>query len=250
MLNLALIGFGRMGQTIAQIAPNDQFKIISTIDPQANGTTHSELDSTSLSDVDVAIDFSSPESTLANLEILAQNQINAIIGTTGWYDSLDEAQRIVKQGNIGVLWSSNFSIGVNLFWKILEHTASLMNQFPEYDIFGHEIHHVGKKDSPSGTAHTLSQILLDHLDRKEKVVTETLNRQIQPNEFHFSSTRGGHVPGWHQICFDSNADTITLQHSARNRSGFALGALTCAKWLQNRQGFFTMQDYLKTIIPT
>ena len=123
-----------------------------------------------------------------------------------------------------------------------------MNHFDDYDVFGHEFHHNQKADSPSGTARSTAQILLNILDRKTTLVTEELNRKIEPSELHFSSTRGGSIPGTHSVYFDSQADTIEIRHTARSRSGFASGALRSAEWLQGKTGFFSIEDYLKTIL--
>lgn len=298
-MNIALIGYGKMGKMLAELAPLHEMNITSIIDPNtssnalqlqsaiqfinaqktpqfaepknsfqsihlqnvstsiqpqntakaANATiTYPTLNAESLKNVDAAIDFSQGEVALEHIQICAENGVNLVMGTTGWYDKIDEAKKIVKSKNIGFLYASNFSIGVQLFFKIIERAANFMNTFDEYDIFAHEFHHRQKKDSPSGTALSLGQLLIKNIDRKTQIVTEKLDRNIAPEEIHISSTRGGYVPGTHAVYFDSEADAIEIKHTARSRKGFAIGALKAAKWLHGKKGFFTMEDWIKNII--
>lgn len=287
-MNIALIGYGKMGKMLAELAPLYEMNITSIIDPNTSSKTlqpqnaiqstntqkthptlnatldttqrhnalqstdtritHPTLNAESLKGIDVAIDFSEAEAALPHIQICAENGINLIMGTTGWYDRLDEAKKMTQFGNIGVLYASNFSIGVQLFFKIIERAANLMNNFNEYDIFTHEFHHRQKKDSPSGTAISLGQLLLKNIDRKTKIITDKLDRNIAQEELHISSTRGGYVPGTHAVYFDSEADVIEIKHTARSRKGFAIGALKASKWLRGKKGFFTMEDWIKNII--
>ena len=182
-----------------------------------------------------------------NIEAVADCGKNIVIGTTGWYDKLDDVKQIVKAKKIGLLYSSNFSLGMNIFCQIIASAAHAFDKFDAYDAAISEIHHKGKVDSPSGTALTLGQIILQHLHRKKQVLYETPHAVLKPEQLHITSTRVGHVCGTHRVLFDSDADSIELVHTAKNRSGFALGALLAAEWLKGKKGIFTMKDVLSSI---
>lgn len=243
-MKIAMIGYGAMGQSVSQIALSRNHEVSVIVDPSNTKATHQKLSPEVLKNIDVAIDFSSGESTLENLDICLKSGTNLVIGTTGWYKNLPKVKELVSQSKSGVLWSSNFSIGVNIFFKMIENAAAMINSFDEYDIWGHEIHHYNKADSPSGTAKTIEKILLEKIKRKTKIVEEKLDRKREPDEIHFSSVRGGLVNFGHTIGFDSPADTITISHAARNRDGYALGAVKAAEWLSGKKGYFEMQDFL------
>lgn len=243
-MNISVIGFGGMGKNVVSIAKERGHNIVSIIDQSVSEATHTQVTAEAIGNADVVIDFSSREAVLQNIELVGSLGINMIEGTTGWYDEMETVKNIVGKYSTGFLWSGNFSVGVNLYLKVVEYASHLFNNYPEYDIWGHEIHHAGKADSPSGTAKLLENILLDNLDRKTSVVEDKLDRKINSNEIHFSSTRGGQVNFAHTIAFDSAADTITLGHSARNRDGYALGAVLAAEWIQNKKGFYSMKDFL------
>lgn len=243
-MNIALIGYGSMGQAIEKIALNRGHKVVAKVDHQHSQASHTELTEEALKGVDMAIDFSRADQVLKHLEICRQHGTNLVVGTTGWYGDLDKAKSLAESGKIGFLWSPNFLIGVNLFLKIVEQASQLINDFDEYDIWGHEIHHYNKADSPSGTAKALGKILLQNIKRKTKMVEEKLDRKREPHEIHFSSVRGGAVNFAHTIGFDAEADTITITHSARNREGHALGAIKAAEWLKDKKGYFEMTDFL------
>ena len=239
-MKIALIGYGKMGKLCQEIALKRNHQVI-TIDPL--NADHSEINAQSLAEVDVCIDFSSPKVVLENIRKVAELNKNLVVGTTGWYDHLEEVKEITK--NIGFLYASNFSVGMNLFFQMTKDAAKLMNKFNDFDVAGVELHHNQKLDSPSGTTTTLANILKDNLDRKEKLVYDIVDRKIEPNELHFASLRCGSIPGTHSIFFDSTADTIELKHTARNREGFASGAVLAAEWLNGKQGFFTFSDIIK-----
>lgn len=230
-----------MGQAIERLAQKRGNNIPLILD------TTEELEKADLSAIDVAIDFTVADIVLANIEILAKAGVNTVVGTTGWYDELPQVKKIAAESGIGFLWSSNFSIGVNLFFKLTQEAAKLINQADEYDIWATEIHHNNKADSPSGTAKTLEGILLKNIERKTKIVEEKLDRKIKPNEIHFSSTRGGPVNFAHTIGFDSEADCIEIKHSARSRAGYVLGAVKAAEWLKGKKGYFEMNDFLTSL---
>ena len=198
--------------------------------------------------VDVCVDFTHPDSVIDNVEKISKFRKNIVVGTTGWYNNMDEVKKIVKNAKIGLIWSGNFSIGVNIYFRVIESAARVINKFSDYDLFVHEFHHNKKADSPSGTAVMIGKILVDNIERKKKIVTEELKRKIDPDELHISSTRCGTIPGTHTVGFDSSADTIELTHTARSREGFALGAVTAAQWIQGKKGFYDINDMMKSII--
>lgn len=246
-MKIALIGYGGMGKVVERISKERGHEVVVVVDPRAYAegmATHNELSVEALSGADVAIDFSHAESLLKNLQICKDAGVNLVEGTTGWYEKIDEVKELLSDNSIGFLWSSNFSIGVNLYFKIVEAAAKMINKFEEYDVWGHEIHHYNKADSPSGTAKTLEKILLGSIDRKDSVVEDKLDRRREDNEIHFSSVRGGLVNFGHTIGFDSAADRILITHEARCRDGYALGAVKAAEWLKGKKGFFGMEDFL------
>ncbi len=247
-MNISIVGYGRMGKIVESLALKEGLKVKSTIDPIAKESTHKEINESSLKDVDVCIEFSSPEVVIDNIKKISNLGVNHVLATTGWYDEIEEAKKIIEKAGTGFIYSSNFSIGVNIFFRIIENAAKIINKFDEYDIFGYELHHNRKKDSPSGTAKFIEKILLENIKRKKSVVEEKLDRRINSEEIHFASVRGGEIPGVHVVGFDSKADTIELKHTARNREGFALGSLIAAKWIKGKKGFFTMDDLMKDII--
>lgn len=240
-MKIALIGYGKMGQIIHTLCTKHEVVII---DPKHEHANFKKINTESLEGVDVAIDFTHPDCILENIEKVASNGTNLIVGTTGWYDQLDKVKEMTSQNNIGLLYSANFAIGVNLFWKIISEAAKDFAKFDEYDVFGHEFHHTAKADSPSGTGIIAAQKVLENTPYKTKISYETQHGKIAPETLHFTSTRGGKVPGTHSIYFDSDADTIEITHNSRSRNGFAAGALKCAEWLKDKKGFFTIDDYL------
>ncbi len=247
-MNIAIIGYGKMGKEIENIALSKGINITSTIDPNNPRAKYKEIDEESLKDIDVAIDFTHPSTAIKNIRKVSALGVNMVVGTTGWYDDMDKAKKTVEDAGTGLIWSGNFSIGVNILFRIIKDSAKIINKFKDYDVFVHEFHHKEKADSPSGTAIMIGNILLGNIDRKKKIVTEELKRKILPEELHISSTRGGYVPGIHTISFDGPADTIELKHTARGRQGFALGAVTAAEWVNKKKGFFNIDDLMKNII--
>ncbi len=242
-MRIGLIGHGKMGQEIEKLSAQKKHTIVD-IFSEARPIWSEK----SLSHIDVLIDFSLPDVALKNIETAAQANINLVEGTTGWYEKLPEVQKLVKQSGIGFIYASNFSLGVNLFFKMVEHAGTLFNRFSDYDLFVSETHHNQKIDSPSGTALSLGKILLKTMERKKTILSDRADSKIDPAHLHITSTRVGSVPGTHLVGFDSSADTIELIHTARNRSGFAMGALATAEWIQNKKGFFTMDDFLSDVL--
>jgi 4-hydroxy-tetrahydrodipicolinate reductase len=253
-MNIALIGYGNMGRAIARIARERGHTVLIIIDPTDPDATARSLDAGALKGADIAIDFSRAEAVEDATRACVEAGIPLVTGTTGWYDRIDAVRTLVESSpskkRIGFLWSSNFSIGVQMYLRIVAEAARLANAVEEYDIWGHEIHHAGKTDSPSGTAKTLERILLDAIKRKQSVVEDKLDRKRKDSEIHFSSVRGGPVNFGHTIGFDSAADRILITHEARNRDGYALGAVKAAEWLVDKKGFYYMNDYMQELFPS
>jgi 4-hydroxy-tetrahydrodipicolinate reductase len=246
-MNIALVGYGKMGKQIEKVLKERNIQIVSTIDKFAGGVNHKLIDQSSMKDIDVAVDFSSTEGVIDRISQYVKYGVSVVMGTTGWYDRLEEAKKIVSD-KIGFIWSGNFSLGVHIFFRLIKESAKILEKFDEYDVLGYELHHNEKKDSPSGTELMIGDILLSELSRKDKIVTEKLDRKIEGNEIHLSSVRGGYFPGTHTVLFDSLADTIELKHTARSREGFALGAVKVAQWLYGKKGFFSIDNYLESVI--
>ncbi|MCD6122265.1 MAG: 4-hydroxy-tetrahydrodipicolinate reductase [Spirochaetales bacterium] len=247
-MKVILVGYGNMGREVEKILKERNHTITAKIDTADIEGTADALTESIASQADVAIEFSASHAVLPNAEKYSRLGLNAVVGTTGWYSSIDELKKILDKSSIGYLYGSNFSIGAQLFFKIVAYAARLTEPFPQYDILGYEIHHKRKKDSPSGTAHSIADIILKNNSRKKKIITEKLDRAVKKDELHFASVRGGEIPGIHTVLLDSYADTIQLTHSARNRGGFALGAVLAAEWLQGKSGIYTVNDFIDSIL--
>src|SRR5437867_727566 len=221
-MNIALIGYGKMGHEVEQLALTKGHRIVAKCDPACPGQADIAISQDVLRDADVCIEFTHPGAVLENIRKIAALKKALVVGTTGWYEHLPEAESIAKHNGIGLVYAPNFSLGVNLFYQIVEKASELFDHFEDYDVFGSEIHHRQKVDSPSGTAKKLSDIVLKKFPRKKRVVSGSLNRAIAPEELHLVSVRAGQFPGIHSLTFDSPADTIELTHTVRSRSGFAM----------------------------
>lgn len=243
MAKLALIGFGKMGQEIARLAEQRDHEIMARFTGQNPLKATTNVDS-----IDVFIEFTHPGAVVENVRTVAQFEKPLVIGTTGWNEQLHEVEKIVKGTQIGLIYASNFSIGMNLFFKIVENAAGLFDKFEDFDPFIHEVHHKMKEDSPSGTALSLGKILVEKINRKSDILPGTSEGQISPEQLHVTSTRTGDVPGTHMVGFESEADSIELKHTARNRSGFAKGAVYAAEWIIGKTGVFTMDDFMNDLM--
>jgi len=225
---LAIVGYGKMGRLIEQLAPEYGFEVRAKFNsgdnPHGVGLTRKAL-----CGVDVALDFSAPTAAVENILSLANSGVNAVVGTTGWFERLRAVHHAVERGGTGLVWAANFSVGVNVFVQVAAQAAALLAKQPEYEAWGWEIHHAAKKDAPSGTLKKLAEEM--RASGYERTVTLTANRA------------GAH-PGTHEIGFDSAADTITLRHTARSREGFARGALRAASWVVGKKGVFEFQEIL------
>lgn len=223
-MKIALFGYGKMGKLVEKSACAKGHSI------SAIFTRENPVSAPLLQEADIAIDFSNSESILDHLSICLSEEKPFVIGTTGWEDRLDEAQEHVEKRKGSCLYAPNFSIGFYLFQQTIRYAASLFQHFQEYDVCGIESHHKEKKDKPSGTAKALTEDILKFLPRA--------------SDFSFSSIRCGQMPGTHTLQFDSAADTVIMTHQARNREGFASGAILASEWLLNRKGFFTLDDMM------
>ncbi len=259
LMNIALVGYGKMGHIIENIAINKGFSVIATIDSFAQDATHKVTDQSELEKAikecspDVIIEFTHPDSVMENIKTLLPLGIPIVVGTTGWSNKITEVQELADNNSNALFYASNYSIGVNMFYRIVEEAAKLMSNYEDYDVALWEAHHTQKADSPSGTALDLAKAVMRGNNKKTETIIDAFHEKPQSHQLHVSSTRVGSVPGTHTVFFDSMADTIELTHTARNREGFALGAVLAAKWICEgianktlKKGcLYTMNDMLK-----
>lgn len=234
MIKLAIVGYGKMGKEIESILDSETFKLIGKYD------IDNKVQDNLKEIPDVAIEFSTPSTVIGNIEFLTANGINVVCGTTGWYDIIDIIKEINNKNNTGFVYARNFSLGVNILFKIIKQTAELMNKYNMYDAAIHETHHSKKLDRPSGTALKLADILLDRISRKKDL--QSPPEKPKPDSIDISSSRVGNVFGNHKVIFDSIADTISIEHNAKSRRGFAEGALLAAKFINHKKGFFEFEE--------
>jgi 4-hydroxy-tetrahydrodipicolinate reductase len=220
-MKLAIIGYGNMGRMVEQLAPEYGFQSIVTIDI--------DDDFARAAGADAAIEFTTPDAALRNIEKLAALRVPVVVGTTGWLAHMDQARAAIDENGSALVWSPNFSVGVNVFLRVVREAAKLLAEEKEYGAWAWEVHHDTKKDAPSGTMIKL---------------VEEMKAVGYPRHIDVSSSRAGRHPGTHEVGFDSAADTITLRHAARSREGFARGALKAAQWIVGKQGVFEFGDVL------
>ncbi|MGC1630670.1 MAG: 4-hydroxy-tetrahydrodipicolinate reductase [Gelidibacter sp.] len=230
-MKIGLLGYGKMGKTIEQIALNRGHHITLKVDKDS--------ESYSLDNIDVAIDFSTPDAAVANITNCFNHNIPVISGTTGWLEHYDDVLTLCKEKDGTFLYASNFSLGVNIFFELNRTLSKLMANLPEYNISMEEIHHTQKLDSPSVTAITLAEDII----KNSKYGTWTLDA-AKPKALHINSKRIDSVPGTHDVTYTSAVDTIEIRHTAHNREGFALGAVIAAEWIAGKKGVFSMKDVL------
>ena len=235
-MKIAIIGYGKMGKTIERIAKERGHEIVSVIDSE----NLNEFDSPAFASADVAIEFSTPATACDNYVKAFSKGVAVVSGTTGWIDRMEEMKAVCNEKNAAFFYSSNFSIGVNLFFELNKRLAKLMNKFSQYDVSINEIHHIHKLDHPSGTAITLANGILDNLDRKD-AWTET---EEGDDKLRIDHQRIGEVPGTHTVCYKSAVDSIKIEHEAFSREGFALGAVIAAEWMCGKKGCYSMEDML------
>ncbi|MEI6555090.1 MAG: 4-hydroxy-tetrahydrodipicolinate reductase [Paludibacter sp.] len=237
-MKIALIGYGKMGKTIERIARERGHEIVSVIDVD----NLDDFDSDAFKSADVAIEFTIPKVALNNYRRAFASGVAVVSGTTGWTEELPQLKKEIEEGGKTLFWSSNFSLGVNIFMAVNKYLAKIMNEFPTYNVEMTEVHHTQKLDAPSGTAITLAEGILENLDRKTTWTKETENN---PQEMAIKSIREGQVPGIHTIRYESEVDSIEITHDARSREGFALGAVVAAEFTCGKKGFLGMQDMLQ-----
>jgi len=250
-MKIALIGYGKMGHMIEQIALERGHEIVSIIDVD----NIEDFDSPAFASADVAIEFTNPTAAFANYQRAFAHNVKVVSGSTGWMqDHKAEVERMCTEGGQTLFWASNFSIGVAIFSAVNRYLAKIMNGFPQYNVEMEEVHHVHKLDAPSGTAITLAEEIIKDLDRKDKWVkgfqhaadgTESGSSKVAPNELPIASIRRDEVPGIHSISYDSEADKITITHDAHSRKGFALGAVLAAEYTKEHTGLLTTSDLFK-----
>ena len=250
-MKIALIGYGKMGHMIEQIALERGHEIVSIIDVD----NIEDFDSPAFASADVAIEFTNPTAAFANYQRAFAHNVKVVSGSTGWMqDHKTEVERMCTEGGQTLFWASNFSIGVAIFSAVNRYLAKIMNGFPQYNVEMEEVHHVHKLDAPSGTAITLAEEIIKDLDRKDKWVkgfqhaadgTESGSNKVAPNELPIASIRRDEVPGIHSISYDSEADKITITHDAHSRKGFALGAVLAAEYTKEHTGLLTTSDLFK-----
>ena len=228
-MNLALLGYGKMGKAIAQLAPQRGFHVHLVLTSESNHDG-SGITRENFQGVDVCVDFTTPEAVVDNLRRVAALGCNLVVGTTGWHDKLDEVRHVVESSRVGLVYGANFSIGVQLFYRTARAAAEIFSRFPLYEPYITETHHRFKKDAPSGTA----------LELKKQVLPALPGREVS-----IASVREGYVPGTHELGFDSEADTVILRHTARSRQGFVEGALHAARWVVGKRGLFSFRDTLE-----
>lgn len=234
-MNIILLGYGKMGKIIERVAIERGHQITARIDID----NASEFESAK---GDVAIEFSHPDAAFNNVKKSLEKNIPIVCGTTGWLSKKTEIETLCKARNGAFFYASNYSLGVNIFFKLNEYLAKMMNNFPAYEIAMDEVHHTEKKDAPSGTAITLAEGVLKHVDRKKVWVNEQTGK---PEDIFIESFRIDQVPGTHVVKYESAIDDIEIKHIAHSREGFALGAVMVAEWLRDKKGVLTMDDYLK-----
>lgn len=241
-MDFALVGTGQMGTAVAEVATEKGHDIVSEFDIDRPFET---ADPSDLNGAEVAVDFSLPSLALDHIRQYCEWGLPAVVGTTGWYDELDTVEALVDEHDASLLYAPNFSMGVAIVRQALDGILPLLDQLDEYDAFVQEMHHTKKVDSPSGTAQMLGDLVVEGLERKDHVETETQHDRIDPSALHVTSTRAGTVYGEHTVGFDGPYDQITVGHEAKNRRGFAAGAVQSAEWLVDRQGLFTLDDMLE-----
>lgn len=230
-MNIALIGYGVMGKLVETLAEGKNHEIVRIIHERDANLSVEEL-AEELAGVDAAIDFSSAEAVRKNVEACLLANVPLVEGTTGWNAGLTEVKKLVEGRNGAFVFGANFSIGVNLFYRLVDFGAELFAKFEDYEAFIEEQHHARKKDAPSGTALKLKDIVAKHIKK----------------DFSVAATRAGNIPGTHRVGFDGSADQILLEHAARSREGFASGAILAAEWIAGRKGFYEFTDVMNEIL--
>lgn len=237
-MNIALIGYGRMGHEIEKIATDRGHKIVSIIDIN----NPEDFDSAAFRSADVAIEFSTPDSAIENYRKCFAANVPVVAGTTGWLEHLEEVKKACAEGGKTFFYASNYSLGVNIFFVMNKYLAKIMNAYPDYDVRMEETHHIHKLDAPSGTAITLAEGIIENVERKERWMLEN---EENKSDIAIHCIREGEIPGIHEIIYESEVDSISIKHDSKNRRGLALGAVIAAEFTNGKKGFLGMNDMLK-----
>ena len=241
-MKIVLLGYGKMGQLIEKFALKRGHEVTLIVDTKNRESISVE----DLQDADVAIDFSTPGAALENISLCFQADLPLVVGTTGWYEHLQEVKETCLEAEQSLLYGSNFSIGVNIFFHVNKLLAKAINPYQQYDVQVEEIHHIHKLDAPSGTAITIAEGIIENNDTKSQWVNQVVGSSDEivnkPNELLIESLRIEEVPGTHTVLYSSEVDQIEFKHTAHNREGFALGAVVAAEWLFGKKGFYQITD--------
>ncbi len=246
---IALIGYGRMGHELERLIAERGWPDPFIVDPQ-NARVYESIDDLIGRGVEVCIEFTAPGEAVKNILACVRAGLPVVTGTTGWDADLELVTKAVREAEGACIHASNFSIGVYLFKRIVTFAASMLEEFPAYDLGIHEVHHTGKKDAPSGTALSLAQSILDVHSRKSSISTVLPDGTVDPETLYVTSARIGSIYGDHQVLFDSEADSLELTHHAKGRRGLAEGALLAAQWIHDKHGMFTLEDMIHDITRT
>ncbi len=247
-MDIAIVGYGKMGRMIQSAALAAGHRITAIVDPVGGEGVLTRIDALKDESFDVVIDFSHPSAAVENILYYAEKGYPAVIGTTGWLDRKDEILASIDTSACSIIYSGNFSIGVAIMLEASFYIASLLSKAGIYDVAIEEVHHNAKADCPSGTALMIAERVLSSFPQKKKVLVGCPEGKIEPEALQISCTRVGSCPGTHALIADSSVDTITLTHSARSREGFAVGAVKAASWIVGKKGFFSMDDFLKDFL--
>ena len=250
-MRIALVGYGRMGRMVHQAALLQHDEIVAIIDPFAKDecVTSPVISEQALNSCDVAIEFSQSQVAVPDMKQYALWGVNAVMGTTGWYENLAEVKASVQAGEAALIYSGNFSLGVAVFLEVVRRASALLSEIGGYDSAVFELHHKGKADSPSGTALMLASSMLESQTNKKRIECETLHRKRDEDEIQIASLRCGSFSGTHTVYFDSEVDTIELTHRAKSREGFAYGAVKAAHWIANKdKGLYALDDLMTDLL--
>ncbi|HSW47939.1 MAG TPA: 4-hydroxy-tetrahydrodipicolinate reductase [Candidatus Saccharimonadales bacterium] len=243
-MKIALIGYGKMGQEIEKVIGDAKNHEIVSVSFRK---TSDSLDLTGIKKADVAIDFTAPEIIMDNIRQVTGIEVNMVVGTTGWYDKAGEVEELVKKSETGLIYGQNFAIGTNIFFKLVAMASRLTAKYGNYDVYGYEVHHKDKLDSPSGTALKTAKEIMNNFPSKKRLVTDRLDRKIEPDELHFASIRGGRNPGVHEVVFDSEGDSLTISDQNHSRRGYAEGSIVAAEYINGKKGFYNFSDIFEEI---
>ncbi|MDA3849754.1 MAG: 4-hydroxy-tetrahydrodipicolinate reductase [Spirochaetaceae bacterium] len=245
-MKVLIMGYGRMGREVEAVCKQRNHEIICRVDKNGLGD-QGELTLELLKQADGVVEFALPQGIEKSMELYAQSETPAVVATTGWNDKKEQFAKLFETRG-ALMHGSNFSIGAHMFFELTARAAQMMDKVEAYDIMVTEYHHKMKIDSPSGTAITTAERILENCSRKKRSNYDRINRAIEEDELHVASVRGGYIPGTHKVLMDSLADSIEITHQARNRGGFALGSVMALEWLQGKQGFFSVDEFIRELL--